>query len=53
MASDPVHHLYSSGSAQDLIPYCGAITGPDREVEEWNTEKALGGWTPRIMDGDR
>lgn len=33
--TDIVHHLYRRPG--DLLPYCGAIPGRDRETGEWNT----------------
>lgn len=78
---DLVHHLYRNpgkGAADtgDLLPYCGALPGPDKETGDWHTghdrdlllqcldfglcccstclsPKALGGWTPLILDDAR
>lgn len=34
-SGDTVHHLYRNPG--DLLPYCGAIPGPDHEMGDWNT----------------
>lgn len=37
LTADVVHHLYQRGPAIDLIPYCGAIPGPDGLTGDWHT----------------
>lgn len=32
-----VHHLYSNGAANDLVPYCGVVPGRDELTGDWNT----------------
>ncbi|KAB1647454.1 hypothetical protein F8O06_02640 [Pseudoclavibacter sp. CFCC 14310] len=33
--TDVVHHFYSNPG--DLLPYCGAIPGPDARTGDWHT----------------
>ncbi|WP_328920791.1 hypothetical protein OG911_31200 [Streptomyces sp. NBC_00208] len=35
--ADVVHHLYSNGPAQDLVPYRGVTPGPDSVTGDWHT----------------
>ncbi|ALG29543.1 hypothetical protein AOZ07_11500 [Glutamicibacter halophytocola] len=35
VTGDVVHHLYNRTG--DLLPYCGAIPGPDHLTGDWNT----------------
>lgn len=39
-SGDTVHHVYPNGPAEDLIPFCGIIPGPD-EDGVWHTGHAF------------